>query len=186
MKFSIITTVHNDERTITDTLESVASQTYPEIEHIVVDNNSCDNTGNIVNRYMHGIASYIKEPDKGIYFGINKGLNAATGDIIGILSGDDIYADENVISDVVKAFEQSRADCVYGDLVYVKRCDTNSILRYWRAGQGDRAKIYQGWMPPHPSFFVRQSVYKKYGYFNTDFKISADYEIILLIGGHNT
>jgi len=179
MKVSIITVVLNNKDHIEGAIKSVQEQTHKEIEHIVVDNDSCDGTSNIIKRHMHGISRYICEPDQGVYFGINKGLKIATGDIVGILHSDDIYADENILKDIVSAFEKSGADCVYGDLVYVKRQNPNVVVRYWRADEGDRAKISQGWMPPHPAFFVKRNVYEKYGYFNTNFKISADYEIIL-------
>lgn len=179
MKVSLVTTAHNSAGTIGCTLESVRSQSYTNYEHIIIDNMSSDGTQDIVEQYAGSIKLYIREPDNGMYFGINKGIKEAAGDIVGILNSDDIYVDNNVLGDIVNAFRISDVDCVYGDLVYVSKQNVNEIIRYWRAGEGDRARLSQGWMPPHPAFFVRRNVYQKYGYFNTAFKISADYEIML-------
>jgi len=179
MKISIITAIRNCGEFLQDNINSVNSQSYTNIEHIIVDACSSDDTKSIIEKNRSKIAESITEEDKGIYDGINKGLSMATGDIVAILNGDDIYADDKVLSDVAAAFESSGADAVYGDLVYVKRADTDKVCRYWRAGDGDRYKISTGWMPPHPAFFIKKEIYDKYGAFNTDFCISADYEIIL-------
>jgi len=179
MKVSVITTIRNCGEFLESNIDSVHSQSYSNIEHIIIDAYSNDATVAIVDANKSKIAHYVSEKDRGIYDGINKGLRLAAGDVIAMLNGDDVYADENVINDVVNAFENSGTDAVYGDIVYVNKIDTNKVIRYWRAGEGDRAKIANGWMPPHPALFIKKEVYDKYGYFNSNFYISADYEIIL-------
>ncbi|OPX40858.1 MAG: glycosyl transferase [Desulfobacteraceae bacterium 4484_190.3] len=178
MKISIITAVRNGVSSIGDCIESVQNQTYP-VEHIIIDGGSTDGTIEIVNKYRDRISKFISEQDKGIYDGMNKGIKIATGDIIGILNSDDVYADETVIEEVVKAMEGKNADVCWGDLVYVKKNDTDNIVRYWKSSAYKSGRFKRGWMPPHPTFFVRKSVYEKYGYFNLDFPIAADYEIML-------
>ena len=179
MKISIITAIRNCGEFLQGNIDSVNSQLYPNTEHIIVDACSSDETKSIIEKNRLKIAESITEEDKGIYDGINKGLDISTGDIVAVLNGDDVYADDNVLSDVVAAFEDSGADAVYGDLVYVNRADKDKVLRYWRAGEGDRYKISTGWMPPHPALFIKKEIYDKFGFFNLDFHISADYEIIL-------
>jgi len=179
MKVSVITAIRNCGEFLESNIDSVHSQSYSNIEHIIIDAGSNDATTAIMDANRSKIAHYVSEKDRGIYDGINKGLRLATGDVIAMLNGDDIYVDENVINDIVNAFENSGTDAVYGDIVYVNKIDTNKVIRYWRAGEGDRAKILSGWMPPHPALFIKKEIYDKYGLFNTNFKISADYEIIL-------
>jgi glycosyltransferase involved in cell wall biosynthesis len=179
MKVSIITISFNSAATIEDTIRSVVAQDYPNLEYIIVDGNSKDGTQEIVNRYQSSIAQFVSEPDKGIYDGMNKGLKLATGDIIGILNSDDIYEDASVISDMVKLFESSHCQAAYADLVYVDRIDTSKVTRYWKSGAYKAGAFRKGWMPPHPTFFVRKSVYDQFGYFNLSLKSAADYEIML-------
>jgi glycosyltransferase involved in cell wall biosynthesis len=179
MKVSIITIAYNAEETISDTIKSVINQSYENIEYIIVDGASKDKTVSIVRSFGFKVSKFISEPDKGIYDAMNKGLALATGDIIGILNADDIYADSNVITDVVKKFEVEKAEGLYADLVYVKREDTNKITRYWRSGNYSKGKFLKGWMPPHPTFFVKREIYEKYGNFNLDLRSAADYEIML-------
>jgi len=179
MKVSIITVVYNNVQCIEDCIKSVVMQNYDNIEYIILDNKSTDGTLDIINKYKHKVTKLISEDDAGHIHAFNKGLELATGDIIGFLHSDDLYADTNIIESIVKGLESSDADCVYGDLVYVKKENTSKVVRYWRAGEGNRAKLSLGWMPPHPSLFVKREIYQHYGGFNTDFKISADYEIIL-------
>jgi len=176
---SIITTVLNSRETIEDTIKSVLNQYYPNIEHIIVDGGSIDGTIEVINKYRKKISKFISEKDKGIYDGMNKGIRMAGGEIIGILNSDDIYASDNVIEEVVKTMEESNADCCWGDLVYVDTKDTNKIIRYWKSSEYEPGKFRKGWMPPHPAFFVRKWVYEKYGTFNLNFPISADYELML-------
>jgi len=179
MKISIITVVYNGKNTIEDCLRSVRNQTYPSIEHIIIDGGSTDGTVEVIKRYEDRIVYWISEPDKGIYDAINKGIRESTGDIIGILHSDDFYTDENVINDVVKAISANKVDSCYGDIIYVDRKDTNKVTRYWRAGEYDREKFRKGWMPPHPTFFCKRSIYEKYGLLNLDFPLAADYELML-------
>lgn len=179
MKVSIITISFNSAATLEDTIRSVLSQDYPDLEYIIVDGNSTDGTLDIVKRYQSSIAQFISEPDKGIYDGMNKGLKMATGDIIGILNSDDMYEDSRVISDMVQLFESNQCEAAYADLVYVDRHDTSMVTRYWKSGSYKKGAFRKGWMPPHPTFFVRKSVYDRYGYFNLHLKSAADYEIML-------
>lgn len=178
-KISIITVCYNSENTIEDTIKSVVNQTYPNIEYIVIDGGSIDKTLSIINKYKEKITTIISEKDNGIYDAINKGINLATGDIIGNLNSDDFYVDENVIADVVTKFEDEKTDTLYSDLYYVDALDTNKIIRYWKSKQYKEGMFLKGWMPPHPTFFVKKEIYQKYGLFDLQFKSAADYEIML-------
>jgi len=180
MRISIITVSYNSAGTIKDTLECVNGQQYSNIEHIIVDGNSTDHTPAIINDFAH-VHKFISEPDAGLYDAMNKGLRLATGDIIGILNSDDIYADNQVLDRVVAAFNETGADCVYGDLQYVQTNNLDKVVRTWKAGKFIRENFLYGWMPPHPTFFVRREVYDKVGNFNTELKSAADYEIMLRI-----
>lgn len=180
MKITIITVSFNSAATIRDTLQSVSAQNYHSVEHIIIDGESTDDTLNIVREFPH-IARLISEKDNGIYDAMNKGVNVATGDIIGILNSDDIYANNSVLSKVAATFKSSDVSTVYGDLQYVKSKDTTKIIRTWRSGRYKRSAFYYGWMPPHPSFFVRREVYDKAGLFTTALRSAADYELMLRI-----
>ncbi len=179
MKVSIITVCYNSSETIETTIQSVVSQNYNNIEYIIVDGLSSDDTLKIVERYKNKIAKVISEKDNGIYYAINKGIANATGDIIAILHADDFYADKNVISSIVNSFIQKKVDAVYGDLQYVDRLDTNKIKRNWISGNYQKQNFLKGWMPPHPSFFAKKECYHKFGLFNTELKSAADYELML-------
>ena len=179
MKVSVITICYNSAGTIEDTIQSVLAQDYPNIEYIIVDGASKDNTVEIVGKYKSQIARIISEPDKGIYDAMNKGVALATGDIVGILNSDDIYAYNGVITDVVNKFRETNALGVYADLVYVDRNQTNKIIRYWKSGKYKPGAFKFGWMPPHPAFFVKKEVYDKFGHFNLSLRSAADYEIML-------
>jgi len=178
MKLSIITSCYNSADTIRDTLESVARQDYSDIEHIIVDGGSEDDTLAIVSEFTH-VAKVVSEKDRGIYDAMNKGIAIATGDIIGILNSDDFYTGPGVISDVVRQMEQCGADTLYADLDYVSSTDKTKVVRSWRAGSYAVRKFYYGWMPPHPTFFVRKYIYERYGTFNLSLRSAADYEIML-------
>lgn len=178
-KISIITTTFNSESTIEDTVKSVISQSYPDIEYIIIDGKSIDTTLTIIDKYQDKISKIISEKDKGIYFALNKGIELATGEIIGILHSDDFYAHENVISKVVYEFEDGTTDCVYGDLQYVDKINTDKIIRNWKSGTYQHGMFLKGWMPPHPTFFLKKEHYLKYGCFNTSLKSAADYELML-------
>ncbi|MEW6107760.1 MAG: glycosyltransferase family 2 protein [Nitrospirota bacterium] len=207
MKFSIITAVFNNSSFIEFCLRSVMSQTYPHIEHIIIDGGSTDGTLDIILRFTssssrigaydslyadHPITDHlsrvprlISEPDNGIYDALNKGIRMATGEIIGFLHADDLYADESVIEKVSEVMSQSNRESCYGDLIYVNKNNTEKIIRHWRSCPYQQGLFQKGWMPPHPTFFVKRRVYEKYGLFNTDFRIAADYELMLrFLGKH--
>ena len=178
MKLSIITAVRNGAETLRNCIESVQKQTVP-AEHIIIDGASTDSTFDIIAKYRSSIGKVISEPDKGIYDALNKGIRLASGDVIGLLHGDDFYAQDKVLESVVKVFEEQNVDSCYGDLLYVDKNDTDKVIRYWKASEYHHGKFKCGWMPPHPTFFVRREIYEKYGYFNTDFRMAADYELML-------
>ncbi len=179
MKISIITITYNSEKTLRDTIESVLSQSYPNIEYIIVDGKSKDDTCNIVRSYGDRITTFISEKDNGLYDALNKGIKLATGDVVGFLHSDDMYASTETVKIIAEAFTKFQIDSVYGDLVYVDQNDTSKIIRFWRSRKFSRAKALTGWMPPHPTFYLKREIYEKYGGFNTTFKIAADYESIL-------
>lgn len=187
MKVSIITITYNSQATLEDTLKSVVSQDFKDIEYIIVDGKSKDKTLQIVEKYKERIARVISEKDKGLYDALNKGIRHATGDVVGLLHSDDLYANEQVISRVMAKFEEDPSiEAVYADLVFVSRNDLNRVMRSWKPGPYEEDSFVKGWMPPHPTFFVRREVYEKYGCFNTDLKLSADYELMLrLIHKHH-
>lgn len=179
MKISIITPTYNSSKTISRTIESVFSQDHKDIEYIVIDGSSNDGTQEIISSYMNKFdIKLISEKDNGIYDAMNKGISLATGDVIGILNSDDFYENDLVLSGVAKAFEDVTVDAVYGDISYFSD-DINKVTRYWKTGEYKENKLNNGWVIPHPSLFLRKSVYDKCGLFNLDFKIAADYEFIL-------
>ncbi len=180
MKISIITVSYNSSATITDTIESVINQTFPNIEYIIVDGNSNDGTQEIVKSYGNKIATFISESDKGIYDAMNKGIQLATGDIVGILNSDDVYAAANVLEKVATCFAiNANAEICYGDLNYVQSKNLNAITRIWKAGANNSKSFHYGWMPPHPTVFVRKEVYNKVGPFSIQLKSASDYEMML-------
>lgn len=180
MKVSIITVVYNNTKTILDAINSVNAQNYKNIEYIIIDGNSTDGTLDIIKQHSNKITTIISEPDNGIYDAMNKGIRQATGDVIGILNSDDIYADEKVILDVANLFISNKnLDIVYGNLVYVKAEDTNHIVRNWISKAYFKKYFEWGNVPPHPTLFLKNSVYNKVGLFNLEFKLAADYEFML-------
>ncbi len=179
MKISIITVVLNNESYIEDCINSVFNQTYGSIEYIVIDGGSKDGTVGIIRKYEKYISTWISEPDRGLYDAMNKGIKIATGDIIGILNSDDMYADETVIRSIVNCILENGVDTCYGDLVYVDCKDINRQVRYWKSGTFNKERFRRGWMPPHPTFFVKHHVYEKYGTFDLNFPLAADYELML-------
>lgn len=182
MKISIITVVYNNEKTIKEAIESVLSQTYSDIEYIIIDGNSIDKTVQIINEYKNKIDFFISEKDAGIYDAMNKGIKAATGDIIGILNSDDLYNDHTVIESVMNQFNlNSSLDIVYGNLVYVKAENVDKVVRKWNSNPYYKKYFENGNVPPHPSLFVKRKVYEKAGLFNINYKLAADYEFMLRI-----
>ncbi|MBC7694911.1 MAG: glycosyltransferase [Burkholderiales bacterium] len=179
MKVSIITITYNSESTLIDTIDSVLNQTYRDIEYIIVDGASTDDTISIVHSYKEKITKFISEKDNGLYDALNKGIAMASGDVIGILHSDDFYTSHHIIENVVNTFQANHSDAVYADLYYVDKDDTNKIFRKWKSGHYKHGMFLNGWMPPHPTFFVKKSSYEKYGCFNLDLVSAADYELML-------
>lgn len=181
MKISIITVSFNSSLTIRDTIESVLNQTYTEIEYIIVDGLSSDNTIDIVREYetkFNGRLHWISEPDKGLYDAMNKGIQMSSGDVIGIVNSDDFYNDKNVIEKIIHIFDTEKSlDAVFADLIFVSQDDTSKVERTWIIGKQKSFK--SGWHPAHPTFIVKREVYEKYGFFNLKYKLAADFEIML-------
>jgi len=180
MKISVITATYNSAVTVEETLTCIREQDHPDIEHIIVDGGSTDTTLDIVRRFPH-VSRVVSEKDKGIYDAMNKGIGLSTGSVIGILNSDDIYTDRGVLSAVADAFRDPAIMTVYADLQYVYPDDINRIQRTWRSGGFKKKNFYFGWMPPHPTFFVRREVYDQAGLFNLDLRSAADYELMLRI-----
>ncbi len=182
MKVSIITVVFNNKETIKDAILSVYEQTYKNVEHIIIDGGSTDGTKEILEKERDKFAILVSESDKGIYDAMNKGVLMATGDVIGILNSDDLYADNMVLQDVVSCFAgDSGLSIVYGDLVYVKSDNTNSIVRKWMSKPYYDCFFENGNVPPHPTLFLRNNIYKEVGLFDLEYKLAADYELMLRI-----
>ena len=178
MKVTIITPTFNSAATVRDTLQSVAAQSYGAIEHIIVDGRSQDETLEFISAFSH-VSKVISEQDLGIFDAMNKGITQAQGDIIGILNSDDIYSSTEVIQQVVQIFQTTGSDALYANLVYTRREDTSKVVRRWVSGNYVRTNFYRGWMPPHPTFFVKKSIYDQFGTFNLALKNAADYELML-------
>lgn len=181
-KISIVTVCYNSERTIFDTLKTVKNQSYKNIEHIIVDGMSDDETMTIVksfiSQYSHISYKVVSEKDKGIYDAMNKGIALATGDVLGILNSDDLLSDNNVLSDIILQFEQKGVDSLYADIEFVNQ-EATRIIRKWESSAFKQGSFKRGWHPPHPSFYVKKSIYDRYGGFNIDLNISADFELML-------
>ena len=180
MTISIITATYNSASTLRDTLLSVRNQAYSDVEHIIIDGLSVDSTIDIVKEFPH-VVRVVSEKDRGIYDAMNKGIKLATGEVVGILNSDDFYTDEKVLLKVMEAFNDPLIDVVYGDLQYVRKNDVHVVTRTWKSGQYKKENFYYGWMPPHPAFFVRRKIYEEVGFFNTDLRSAADYEMMLRI-----
>jgi len=174
---SVITVVFNSKNTIESAIKSVLNQSYENIEYIIIDGGSTDGTVDIIKKYKDKIAYWISEADNGIYDAMNKGIKSATGDIVGFLNSDDVYADGEVIEKVAKTIWEKEVDSCYGDLVYIDK--NGKIVRLWKSKDFSLEKFKRGWMPPHPTFFVKKEIYEKYGGFNLNFPIAADYELML-------
>lgn len=180
IRISIITATWNCADTVVDCLASVASQDYPEREHVVIDGASRDNTLAVLEAHRAQLAVLVSEPDKGIYDALNKGIAQASGDVVGFLHADDIYAGPEVLSRIAAAFEANpELDAVYGDLQYVRKDDTSHVVRYWKSTPFSATRLRRGWMPPHPTLYVRRSCYDRIGGFDTSYRIAADYDSIL-------
>ena len=178
MKISIITVCFNSSATITDTIKSIAVQSHPDIEHIVIDGLSQDSTMDIV-RSAKSVSKYVSEPDKGIYDAMNKGIAMATGEIVGTLNSDDFYVSERIIEKIASVFSDPEVDACYADLVYVSHDDSERIVRYWKSRPFIPGLFKYGWMPAHPTFFVRKRLYDELGSYDTDFKLQSDFELTM-------
>jgi glycosyltransferase involved in cell wall biosynthesis len=178
MKVTIITATYNSERFLRDCIESVISQDYPDIEHIIIDAQSTDSTVAIIKEYENKISRWLSEEDTGMYDAINKGMQMATGDVIGILNSDDILASTDVISAIVKSFEEHKVDSIYGDLIYVDQQNTRKVIRYWKGLPYKRFRFNYGWMPAHPTFYFRRDLLKELGGYESHYYTAADYEFM--------
>jgi glycosyltransferase involved in cell wall biosynthesis len=180
VKISIVTVAYNSAPTIRGTIESVLRQTHRDIEYIVVDGASRDNTLDIVKEYRERIAMIVSEPDEGLYDAMNKGIAMATGDIVGILNSDDFFETEDTLATVAQAFKaNSKAQLVFGDIVFVEDQDLTTVTRYYSAAHFRPWKLRFGWMPPHPGTFIRREAYELAGKYATQYRISADYDMFV-------
>lgn len=179
MKISIVTAVYNREATIAQAIRSVKSQTHADVEHLIIDGASTDGTLAAIEAEAHGRIRFVSEPDGGIYDALNKGLALASGDVVGLMHSDDFFAHDDVLAKVAAAFDSADVLAVYGDLDYVLAGDETRVIRHWRSGAYSLTKLRRGWMPPHPSLFLRREVFKRQGLYDTNFRIAADYDAIL-------
>ncbi|MCW0484745.1 glycosyltransferase family 2 protein [Gaoshiqia sediminis] len=178
MKFSLITATYNSAATLATCIASVQDQTHPDIEHIIIDGASKDNTLEVIRSMPNRVSKIVSEPDKGIYDAMNKGIGLASGELVGILNSDDLLCDPEALAKVVRVFEADPSlDAVYADLYYVDQQDTNKIVRRWTSGE--KKPFSKGWHPAHPTLYLKKSVYNAYGLFNLDLKLAADFEIML-------
>ena len=181
-RVSVVTIVWNNREFIADAIESVLLQSYPDIEYIVKDGGSTDGTLEVIQKYCDqykGRVKLLTGKDNGLYDAMNNGMQKASGDIIMHLNADDFYTTKDSVAHMVQAMVETGADIGWGDMLYVDRKDKNKVTRRWRSAPYSPGRFQRGWHPPHASFSVRRAVYEKYGWFNTDFKISADYELML-------
>lgn len=181
MKISIITVCYDSALTIYDAINSVNIQTFSNIEHIFIDGGSKDSTVDIINNNSKREKVIVSEKDNGLYDAINKGIKMASGDVLGFVHSDDLLASGDVISEIAKEFNKCYYDGVYGDLNYVSLKDTSSIIRKWKSKSFEKRLLNHGWMPAHPTVFLRKEVYEKHGLFNLNYKIAADYDFIIRI-----
>ena len=179
MKISLITVAYNSSATIRDTIESVLGQDYGDVEYIVVDGASKDDTVDIIKSFGPRISNWLSEPDQGIYDAMNKGVRMATGDVIGMINSDDFYYDETILSQVARAFEDESIDAVFGNLIFVDPKDLKKKVRSYSSKDWHPGKFARGFMPAHPTFFVRRKYYERFGLFKTDYKIASDYEMLI-------
>ena len=177
-RITIVTVCYNSVGTIRDTLESVALQSNKNFEHIIVDGGSTDGTVAVIREWKKHPISLISEPDKGIYDAMNKGIRLATGDIIGILNSSDLYYDSHVLENVSVVMSDASVDACYADLISVDQSNLNKIIRYWKSCVFKKGLFKKGWVPPHPTFFVRRLVYEKYGLFDLNYSLAADFELM--------
>lgn len=180
MKISIITVCRNSAKYLESCINSTINQSHKDIEYIVIDGASTDGTLSLLKSKYDKLITLVSEPDDGIYDAMNKGINLANGEIIGFLNSDDFYENDKVISKVANLFKNDTSlDCCYADLIYVNRSDTSKNIRYVKSSNFKKGLFYEGWCPPHPTFFVRKSIYEKYGNFNLNYKIASDVDLMI-------
>lgn len=179
VRISVVTAVFNRVDTINAAITSVHEQDFDNVEHVIQDGTSSDGTLEIIHQLATSATSLISEPDSGIYDAINRGIRRASGDVIGLMHSDDIFASDDVLTKVAAAFQNPKIDGVYGDLQYVAADDTNRVIRHWRAGEYHPRLINRGWMPPHPTLYLRREVFDRFGLYDPSFRISADYDAML-------
>jgi glycosyltransferase involved in cell wall biosynthesis len=177
LKISIITVCFNAGKTIEKTIQSVLSQTYENIEYIIIDGMSKDNTLEIINRYRHKMAQLVSEKDQGMYDALNKGITLATGDIVGILNADDVFASNNIVTEIGNSFKNSDADAIIADVAFINK--GGNIIRSYSSKHWNPNKFVWGFMPPHPSFYCKRALFSRLGYYRSDFQIAADYELLI-------
>ena len=178
LKISIITVVLNNKICIKDCIESISSQTFGDIEHIVIDGGSTDGTVDIIKTCGNKITRWVSEPDRGIYDAMNKGLAIASGEVIGFLNADDLYFDTDVLKTVASVMGDPKIDACYSDLIYVGRRDLKKVIRYWRSRPFEPGLFKRGWVPAHPTFFVRKKIYDQHGGFDLQYQLAADFELM--------
>lgn len=178
MKVTIITVTYNSEKYLEDCIRSVLSQDYTDLEYIIIDGKSSDGTLSIIKKYESQISHWISETDRGMYDAINKGMAIATGDVVGILNSDDILASDDVVRKIAEAFQQQQTDTIYGDLEYVDPNDLNKIYRVWKGKPYNRNMFRWGWMPAHPTFYIKRELVAKFGGYENHFYSAADYEFM--------
>lgn len=183
MKVSVITAVYNNRDTIARALDSVLAQDHLDVESIVIDGGSTDGTLQILRSYSGQLDVLVSEPDCGIYDALNKGIRRVSGDVVGFLHSDDLFADAGVLSRIAAAFSEPAVEIVYGDLHYVRKDNPERVVRCWRGGHFAERRLGWGWMPPHPTLYVRRRVYDQIGLFDTSFRIAADYDFVLRLLG---
>ena len=186
MKISVVTSVYNRVDMIAEAIGTVRAQTYDNVEHVLQDGASSDGTRAVIEALATSNLLFESTPDGGIYDGINRGIARATGDVIGLMHSDDLFASEGVLQSVAEAFARSDVDGVYGDLVYVSATDPSRVIRTWVSGPYHPERLRRGWMPPHPTLYLRRQVFERWGAYDTEFRIAADYEAMLrwLVTGH--
>lgn len=179
MKITVITVCYNSAGTLADTLASVREQSYPGIEHIVVDGASSDESMEIIRANGQHVAKVVSEPDHGIYDAMNKGIQLATGDVVGFLNSDDVFAHNDVVTRIAQTMLKPSVDACYGDLVYVAENDMSKVVRYWKSRKYRHGMFERGWVPAHPTFYARRELYQKFGGFDLDMRLAADFDILL-------
>lgn len=186
MKVSVITVCYNSARTLSHAIQSVVDQDWPKVEHIIIDGGSTDGTADILERFRSRLAYVVSEPDRGVYDAMNKGVMLASGDVVGFLNADDMYASPGVLSQVARMMEAGRLDALLGDVEFFNPTDPKKTVRRYRSDQFSPDRIAWGWMPAHPALFLRRQVYERFGLFRTDYRIAGDFEYCARIFRDNT